>query len=192
MNIIHINRKQERMVTINCKQIEELILKQKTDIITQDEIKQIESHIANCSSCKTFYLTVSKIEANMEFDSNAYLQPNPTIRENVIKNLKDRSIFKKQRYLNLIDFVRSILDYRIPVYQAGLAVLIIIFLVTYGFDFSKSLIDKNSTKSPTSQKVEYPVSDEYMIETYPDLNNQKVGINVREDSILIEFIYTSM
>lgn len=177
---------------MNCKQIEELILKQKTETMTHAEINQIELHIANCSSCKIFYLTVSKIEASMDFESIESLQANPAIRENVIKNLKDRSSFKKQRYFNLIELVRSILKYRIPVYQAGLAVLIIIFLVTYGFDFSKSLIDKNSSKSLASEKVEYPVSNEYLIETHLDLNNQKVGVNVREDSILIGFIYSSM
>ena len=180
------------MDTYNCKQIEELILKQTTETLTQGEFKIIETHIANCLSCKTLTSTLSKMEASMEFQSNKSLQPKPSIRENVIKKMAEKSRSKKQWYFNFINPIRSILEYRLPVYQAGLAMLIIFFLLIYGFDFSKTLIDKTDSNQIIAENVEYPYNNQYMIDNHPNLENQKVGMNAREDSILIKFIYTSM
>jgi hypothetical protein len=180
------------MVTYNCKQIEELILKQTTEMLAQNEIKIIKVHLENCSSCKAFQLTISKMETSMQVQSDTSLQPDTAIRETVIKQMKELSASKISWLNDFVNAIRSILEYRIPVYQAGLAIFIVIFIVMFGFDFSNSLIDKNEVSPVIAQNVEYPIGNEYLIENYPELENQKVGVNVREDSILIRFIYTSM
>ena len=180
------------MAIQSCKQIEELIIKQKTESLSKDEMNQIKLHIVNCSSCKNLYLTVNKLETNMILNSNDSLRPSPKIREILIANLKDKTLVKKSWHLNLIGAIKNILSYRIPVYQAGLAALIIFLLITYGIDFSNRANNRKSESPKVTQKIEYPANNEYMIEIHPDINDQKVGVNIREDSSLIGFIYTSM
>ena len=176
----------------NCNQIEELIIKQKTESLNNEEMNQVESHIANCSSCKNFYLIVNKLETSMIANENDSLKPASTIQENLITKLKDQSSVKKSWHLNIIELLRNILSYRIPVYQAGLAAFIIFLLITYGIDFSNHSNNINDASHEVTQIMENPSNNEYMIETHPDINDQKVGVNIREDSSLIAFIYTSM
>lgn len=176
----------------NCKQIEELIIKQKIEILNENEMNQIEIHLANCSSCNNLYLTVSKLERSMVLNSNDSLKPATEIRDNLITKLEYKSAARQPWYPNIIEIIRSVFTYRIPVYQAGLVGIIIIFLVFYGLNFNRSLPDNKNEKSIASQNIDYSPSNEYMFETHPDINKQKVGVNVREDSSLIGFIYTSM
>ena len=180
------------MISYNCKQIEELILKQTTEILNKDEIKFIKKHIENCPSCKAFKISLTNIEKSMQIDTDTILQPNPEIKETIMFRLQQNSALRKNWVSNFINTTRSIFEYRIPVYQAGLAMIIIVFLITFGLDFSKSIQDKNELAPVYIQNAGIPLNSEYIIENYPDLENQKVGVNVREDSILIGFISTSL
>jgi hypothetical protein len=155
-------------------------------------MNQVELHITNCSSCKNFYLTVNRLETSMELNSNDSLMPTPEIHNNIIAQLKDKSVTRKPWHINLIEIIQNILSYRIPVYQAGLAAIIIFILITYVIDFSNHANNKNDKIPKVAQNIEYPANNEYMIETHPDISNQKVGINIKEDSSLIGFIHTSM
>lgn len=180
------------MVTHNCKQIEELILKSINEELKQHELNTINKHIEDCPSCKAFKVSFVKIKKNMQIDADPSLQPNPIIRKTIINQMQQKSSTRKNRLRNFLNTTRSIFEYRVPVYQAGLATIIIVFLITFGFDYIKPFEDKDKSTPVVIQNTGLPLNSEYIIENYPDLENQKVGVNVREDSILIGFIYTSM
>ena len=179
------------MVSTNCKHIEELIINQSNHSLTRQEIQSIQLHIKNCASCRAFGLSIKKINTEMAPDKNEFLKPNPAILENIHKKMSEKPVFAKMGLINIIDVVRSVLEYRIPVYQAGL-VMGIIFLLIFGLDFSQSLKVKNEIEPEGAQNFENRVNDVFMVENHPVLSEQKVGVNAREDSILIRYIHTSM
>ena len=174
-----------------CKQIEELILKQSSESLSKQESNWVETHLSNCVSCRAFSISAKKIAKAMVVEPEASLHPDPAIRENIIRRMEVKSENKQNVLYDIFDTLRNILSYRIPLYQAALAI-VIIFITLFGFDFSNLWKDGNRIESVNSQEIIYPANDQFMETNHPELSQQKVGINVREDSILARFIYRSM
>ena len=72
----------------------------------------------------------TKIEKSMQIDADTPLQPNPAIQETIINQMQPKSFLRKNWLWNIISAAKSVFEYRIPVYQASLAMIVIIFLIS--------------------------------------------------------------
>jgi hypothetical protein len=178
--------------TIKCDAVEELLIKQNFESLSENENAMLQNHLKNCKHCQNYQNQLVFIQKSMSVSQKSQLKPDPAIRQslmdrmNAVKHKRHRigDLFW-QRLLNL-------LEYRIPVYQGliGLACSLLIFVAIHYFSFS-------SHYQPNIPQYEMRMADTtfYQINVIKNLQiieQQKIGKNVREDSLLTRFVVSSM
>jgi len=176
-----------------CTHIEDLMIKQAADHKKNErESKEIEQHIIHCSSCRSYKIRLESLENVMQSVSEPDLQSDPAIRRNLIHRMRQIHQSKKSQPDGIIDSIISVLNFRIPVYQAVLAAAFLIFIFMAGINNRERNIQESDLNSSDIQRNLTLMETEYVIPSPPELEKQKVGINVNEDSVLTGYLYTLM
>ncbi len=175
---------------VNCDNIEQLLIKQSIDELTDEENRLIQKHLKSCQRCRSYQSALLKLKYSMQVSEEDKLAPNPAIHEILIQRMKElrpQEIgFLDRAYQSII----SLFEYRIPVYQAltGVILIFLLFLGLRHFPFTtgqKSAGIQSITPIGTSTPAQLMVIDNLDI-----IGKQKIGQNVKEDSTLIRFIVT--
>ena len=173
---------------IKCSDIENLLIKKNMDQITKAEKILLQQHLNSCQNCRNFASVVIKLLSSMRVDERSELLPDPAIRQNIQKYMKT------EKARTLVDFWRSIrcvLEYRITVYQGvlGIAVSVVLFLAVQNLSFNNS----KPAEHQVEDKMEELAWDQFnVINDLQVIDQQKIGFNVAEDTILTQFIVTAM
>jgi len=129
----------------------------------------------------------------MIVDQKSSLRPDPMTRQSLI-NRMDRLKPNKYRFFNLLwQRLLSMLEYRIPVYQGliGVACCLLIFVVIHSFSRS-SQPQSGSFKYYSQMIADTTFSQINVIKNLQIIEQQKIGKNVSEDTLLTRFIVSSM
>jgi len=177
---------------INCDDIGQLLIKKSIDELTEDENLLLEEHLKSCDRCQTYQNTLLSLQHSMKTGAEEKLIPDPAIRQNIIRQMKtlkpvETGIFSKGWHL-----IRSIFEYRIPVYQplAGVVLIVLIFLASRQLPLSP---DQKTPELHSLTRIETPTPAQMsVIDNLEIIKQQKIGQNVKEDTTLTRFIVTTM
>lgn len=178
--------------TVKCDAVEELLIKQNFESLSEDKNTLLQNHLKNCKHCQDYQNQLASLPSSITISEKSLLKPDPAIRQSLLNRMKALKPKKHRVFDSLWQKMLSILDYRIPVYQGliGLACSLLIFVVIHYFSFSNQ-------HQPGSPQYELSMADTtfYQINVIKNLQiieQQKIGKNVREDSLLTRFIVSSM
>ena len=153
--------------------------------------KEIQSHLENCEECSHYYNSIISLTSHLQINRELKPFPDPKIRKNIVQYLEIRNQIRSEDNGRFIDWLRSLLTIRIPVYQAvsGLAVIIILFMFLAGARKSSGLWWMEIDYSKKSEAFEN--NNLYVLDTLHLLDTSN-GQNAMEDSILVGFLESSL
>jgi len=176
---------------VKCDAVEELLIKQSIEKLSADENSLLQNHLKTCVHCQKYQNQLAFIQTSMSVSQKSQLKPNPAIRQSLLNRMKVLKPKKHGTVDSLWQKLLNLLEYRIPVYQGliGLACSLLIFVVIHHFSFSNQHL-------PASPQYELRMSDTTfyqmnVIKNLQIIEQQKIGKNVREDSLLTRFIVSS-
>ena len=149
----------------------------------------VKKHLQSCEHCQNYQQVLLKLK---NVSMNDGLIPNPRIRKHIIQRVKEKRATTAVTWKNSWQHVKNIFEYRIPVYQAlvGAAFILIIFMMSN--KLSSSMFPK-STKEYRFTNVEIPVASQMnVINNLQSFEHQKIGKNVKEDSVMSQYIVPAM
>ncbi len=176
---------------ITCQEIEDFIIKDYLDELNKKQRKLVLQHVYSCSNCSKYAETVHQISGSLQEDE--YIpQPDPEIRKHLLFTLKMKKANKERKLVDFMNTIFGFFEYRIPIYQAVLAVLLVAVLL---FTVDSIVLPARSNRYSTTNYfiIDYNDLPRSSIMNYPELlNEQKSGRNVKEDSILTRYMVTVM
>jgi len=172
-----------------CGLVRQLIL---SDPHTLSEIEkdEIDNHLRICDRCTKYTEFQMRLVKNLNTLPDNELIPDPDIKA----NLSQKIASKKKRVLpaHFYQRLRTLVDYRIPVYQAALAVFFA-FIVYFGINaLSQSQIHYSNVSQEMISFSDSSAINLNIIENLNSIRNQNIGRNVAGDSILANFIVSSL
>ena len=176
----------------NCDDIEQLLVNRIFDELTHDKNLLVEEHLKSCAQCCNYQNTLLNLQNSMQIGTQEKLVPNPAIRENIIQRMKTLRPEEAGILRTTWQRLKSIFQYRIPVYQSlsALALIALIFLTVNQLSFSP---DQKPSEVQSLTQIETPTPAQMsVIENLEIIDQQKIGRNVKEDTTLTRFIVTTM
>jgi hypothetical protein len=172
----------------NCDDIEQLLIKKSIDGLCEDESHFIQEHLKSCGRCKNFQDALLNLQDSMQVGRIDKLAPDPAIREKVIQRIKSLKHQEADIPGKTYKAIRSILEYRIPVYRALPVVVLLILMFLAVKQFPSGFrhepagvhsIAETGISVPTQLRV---------IDNLGIIDQQKIGQSVKDDTTLARFI----
>lgn len=173
---------------LNCDDIEQLLIQKSIDGLSEDESRFIQEHLKSCGRCKSFQNALLNLQDSMQDGRIDKLVPDPAIREKVIQKMRSLKHQEAGILGKTYKTIRSILEYRIPAYQAlpVVVLLILMFLTVERFPSGVRhepagvhSIAETGISVPTQLRV---------IDNLGIIDQQKIGQSVKDDTTLARFI----
>jgi hypothetical protein len=175
---------------VNCDDIEQLLIKKDADGLTLEENLLVEKHLKFCERCRTYQSTLSSLQNSMKISPDEKVVPHPAIRQNIIQRMKALRPEEKGIFKSGWQYIRTALEYRIPVYQTLLFVLLIP-LVFFAVDQLFLTPEHEPENLEGIAQMEPLVSSQMgVLDNLDIIEQQKIGISAKEDTSLRRFIVT--
>ncbi|UCE04558.1 MAG: hypothetical protein JSW07_13120 [bacterium] len=185
--------KESRQIrNIRCEDIEELLIRQNFEDLTGNEKSLLQEHVKTCNQCRNYQHQLVNFQNSMTISQKSPLRPDPGIRQTVMDRMNALKPKKYRIFDSLWQRLLHILEYRIPVYQGliGIACSLLFFVVINYFSFS------NQPQSGSSQYHKMMADTTFhqinVIKNLQIIEQQKIGKNVSEDTLLTRFIFSTM
>ncbi len=175
-----------------CEVIQALLIQKNFDNLTHSQNESVDLHLNTCLTCQHFQKVLIKMNELTDYkEENAYTLPTATVQ-----NLRHRVAARKKSKISLIqqswEWLRNILDYRVPVHQivfGGVMILMIFFI-------SRQVSFENKYEIPVSPSIstlETPMAETMQVlNPHEVLEKQMIGQSVQEDTALYRFLVTVM
>lgn len=176
----------------NCDDVERLLIHRVFDELTPEVNLSVEKHLKSCDRCRSYQKTLLNLQNSIQIRAEEKLVPDPAIRQNIIQRMKTLKPVESGIFAKGWHFIRSVFEYRIPVYQplAGAVLIMLIFLAGRQLSFSP---DQKTPEPHSLTQIETPTPAQMsVIDNLEILKQQKIGRNVKEDTTLTRFIVTTM
>jgi hypothetical protein len=177
---------------MNCDDIQRLLVNRISDELTRDEDRLVDEHLKSCGHCRAYQNTLLSLKDSMQIGRGEKLVPDPAIRENVLQRIKTLQPQETGILRNAWQHIRSIFEYRIPVYQtlSGVVVIILIFLAIKQITFSPG---QQPPEPQSLVRMEMPSPSEMsVVDNLDIIAHQKIGRSAKEDTALTRFIVSTM
>ncbi len=135
------------------------------------------------------------MQDSIKINNENYIVPNPAIQQNIIKRIKSIHSKKNKMLESYWNNLKNMLEYRIPVYQALSSFALILLIIVGVFHFTSSINPQSFEKqsyAPVDTLETILYRQIGVINNLEMINNQKLGLNVREDSILARYVIPAM
>jgi hypothetical protein len=170
-----------------CADIEKLLIKNNDEELSKAEHLLLQQHLQNCDQCQNFQRILTNMQSAMQINKDRLI-PDPSIRLNIIRQMK-----KKGDIFSVVwNYLKRALDYRIPVYQGligiGTCLLIVVAAHYLPFGYQQDRIESLSDV----QFKDVAINQINVLSELTIIEQQKIGINVNEDTLLTKFIVPSM
>ena len=178
--------------SVNCDDIEGLLIQRHFDEITQVQSLLVEEHLKSCDQCRSYQKTLLSLQNSMQIGAEDKLTPHPAIRQRIVQRMKIQTperigVFARGWYS-----IRSIFEYRVPVYQA-LSGAVLIALIFFAVKQYPSYTHQKPPELQSVAQMEMPIPAQMaVIENLEIIKGQKIGQNVKEDTTLTRFIVSTM
>lgn len=168
----------------HCEHYRELMMKKTIAPLSAHDDAKLADHLSGCPKCRAFEQRVLAIAS--ADDNAASLRPAPALKQALIRRMRDK---RREKKAPAWRGLRHFFTYRVALYQAALVSLLLLFLVLAAPKL------KSPRQVSTSQFT--PSVADTMSMNVINLNqiiqivdSQKVGVNLREDTVLAKILYT--
>ena len=169
---------------LTCEEVENILIKQNIENISETEQQLVENHLRSCEQCKKYEYALLKLKNTLAAVHQDTLMPDPEIKKNISNRIAGRTSVLN----NIGQFILEIFEYRIPVYQAIGAMAAVIFILV-AFNTVATSTDRNIDILGNSVSLKGVVENlNYRLDSLQLIERQRIGISVSEDSILTQFI----
>ncbi len=178
----------------NCAIIQDLLIKKDFAELAAHENETLTGHLQQCEACRAFQQILLNVQQAIQSATEEILVPHPAIRQNLRNRLRRAKPTRQvpQGLREIWGTLLDILRLRIPVYQAVLGTAII-FAVFVGIDklnargeremLQRLLSEQNGKQTFVPSEAPHHIAQ---------IDSQKIGRSVAEDSLLMKFIVTAM
>jgi hypothetical protein len=145
-----------------------------------------------CENCRSYATTINQLLASMKIDKASKLEPRKIIRQHLLSRFDRMNKRPSIWYQNLLDKLKFMLGYRIPVYQAMLATAVValfILIISQAY-LTQDVPEQQNYASSDYDSLDINLSDVRIHMNFID--EEKMGRNLREDSILARYIIKSL
>ncbi len=177
---------------LTCAASEDLLIRQQAVDLNKEQKEKLTQHLQHCPLCQQFQKLLATMSQSMKIREQSALKPDPAIRRSIIRKIK-RTRIEQTTFLQVtLSMLRKLLQYRIPVYQAILGMLLVSLIIwgSVKFPFWKQQNFRNSHH--LTQEVNDEGKQIEMLNCLDILEPQKVGTSVSEDTMLIKFFSPAM
>ncbi len=185
-------KKSHQKSSNGCNEIEELLIQQNLETLSAAEHRLLQQHLKTCTHCKHYTRQLANLQSSLNIDQHSPLKPDPSIRNSVIKKMLRRKLALAGILNSLWQWTSKILEYRIPVYQGLIGVacgLLIFILIRYFPASNQSGMERSHNQLPAADTTLYQIN---VIKNLQIIEQQKIGKNVKEDSLLTRFIVSAL
>jgi hypothetical protein len=177
---------------LRCRDVEKLIVQHRVDKLEREEFIRIHHHLESCEKCMKFYKTLDGMEGEMTNLDQINLIPRPEIRQHLYNRMKLKTSNTITERYKSIKALRRVLIYRIPVYQALVAISLVA-VILFSINHLSSSTESLERYTPLDLLGETFLLDSVQtIDNFYFIYKQKIGRSVMEDSILTRHMVTSM
>jgi predicted anti-sigma-YlaC factor YlaD len=183
-------KKANENFSTQCDEVERLLVKKDVDGLTSQENLLLKDHLKSCERCRSYQSALLNVRDSVQIDSEEKLIPDPAIRRNILRSMnalkqKETPVLTSWRH------VRSILAYRIPIYQT-LAGVALIFLISVGINQLFVSADRETVELQSFAQVETIGATQMRVtESLEIIDQQKIGRSAKEEPELIQFLVTA-
>ena len=183
-------KKTNENFNIQCDEIEHLLVKKDVEGLTPEEDVLLENHLRLCKRCRSYQNALLSVRNSVQIDSEEKLVPDPAMRQNIIQRMKTLRPEQAGIFKSSWQYIRNMLEYRIPVYQTLLGIVLIL-LISFSINTLFLTTERASSKLPSFAQMEPLVSSQMsVLNNLEIIDQQKIGISVKEDTSLTRFIVT--
>jgi hypothetical protein len=170
----------------NCQKFKRLIVQRSFEKLSENDKKFLKQHCKCCPTCNHYLKSTESLKKALRHET---LTPNPLIRRQLLNRIKQKN-FEKGNSLG--SSVHNLLSARIPLYQVVVTGLVIALLVISVYRFPTSLRDRR-TFPYTEQSISV-VSDSLrgVLNVIRHVDQDDLGRNIEEDSLFLQYVYTTM
>jgi hypothetical protein len=167
-----------------CQEVEHILINQDIEKISEYDRLLVENHIQKCRKCEQYDYILLKIKNTMTAVDQEKLIPDPNIKKNILKKISRKPMIMNTGW----EALKSIFEYRIPVYQV-LSVVAVVFILLIAFNPSDTLTESTMNIGQESIDLEEVVENlSYRLDSLQLIERQRIGKSVSEDSIMAQFI----
>ncbi len=178
----------------NCARAQDLLLKKDFDELTAHENLTLNEHLQQCEACRAFQQILLNMQQAIQPAAEEILVPDPVIHQNLRNRIRRAQPARhaSNGLREIWNALHDVLKLKIPVYQAVLGTAII-FAVFIGIDklnargeremLQRLLSEQNEQQAIIPSEVPHRIAQ---------IDSQKIGRSVAEDSLLMRFIVTAM
>jgi hypothetical protein len=171
----------------DCVFFEQLLLKQEVEKIDAAEKQLLEEHLRSCANCVNFRKILAELGPGAAFETENELVPDKRVLTNLQRELR-RKWLRAGLRKKFWQRTRQLVMYRLPVYQAAFAglVLMISFLTYLNFQQPQERELFESVQC-NPEKIAFVRPDSALLQL-KSIGKQSGGRNVQEDSALTRFL----
>ncbi|MFC2088170.1 zf-HC2 domain-containing protein [Calditrichota bacterium] len=171
-----------------CREIEELLVHSSFDNLVEKKQQAVKEHLNQCAHCQKSQLILSRLKSATDLNVvKSALQPNPKIRNSLLKKIKST----ENKNENILSYVIDFFNIKVPVYQilavSAVVILMLIIFSPGNKNFSTDRANESIIASIDSNAINMNIM--YQINIF---EKQNIGRNIQEDSVLARFITPSM
>ena len=116
-----------KKINEECKIVQEILINEKSGGLLSSEESRISKHVYACQLCWEFQERLIYLSDAMRVDEKSHLEPRKTTRHVLISRFRQRHRKPGFQYLKVMDKIKRLFTYRIPLYQAMLATAVVTF-----------------------------------------------------------------
>ncbi|MBN1559301.1 hypothetical protein JW998_03580 [candidate division KSB1 bacterium] len=167
-----------------CQDIRHHIIQSTIAPLARETQGLVEAHLRTCPACRRFNCDVIAIEqAGMHV---ANVRPKPNLKRFLLKQMRHRHRLSHKSLLNRI---QQLLTFRVALYQVAFVfVLLMLFvLASPRLKAPRSFPESHFTATIADTVSMNVINLQQIIQI---VDSQKVGLNLREDTVLAKILYT--
>lgn len=172
-----------------CLQIQDLLIKNQFEEISDLEKKTINLHLESCVECRHYRSIVKRMKMELAHDEEISISSHPLTKHILLERFKVVKGKNKSKFPEIVNQIKTAFSYRIPVYQIALAAFFFLLLMFSVQRFSVPFGQGKTQGSSVNFLADSTSYQQLNVIKDPDiLTQQKLGRTIHEDSVLTSFI----
>lgn len=179
--------KEIRTPSIQCSEIDNWIAKKLSETMSESEKTALSRHLRECENCRRALSSAESLWGTLHHSRETSLRPRPSIQPALRKRVNQSSRKQKSSWDIPLEFVVRILKVRVPIYQAVLVMVIFFMVMLYA-----NFLSFSGNPHPANIPGNVQIADSTEFLDTLKINDDRVGRNLKEDSLLARFFMTVM
>jgi hypothetical protein len=171
-----------------CKTVQAILIKERFENVAADDQRFVQQHLADCETCQKFrkvLLAVSQPAKSEQINAQAVVEE---VRQTVATAIKQKQ--QSNPLAKAINTVLGLFNYKIPVYQPVLVVIILLIFLLPRAHFPAGKDVGGPPFADSLLAAPLPEKYRFLIDNIELIKAQRVGETVKEDSALFKYSYT--